>query len=170
MLARTIDERLSLMELFHRSVLEEPHSAKLWKIYGDYMHYLWSSSYDVTGEQTPGWSPDDKEIGKEVFKWEPMMDVWEKGVEKTQWRLNDSNIVWDRYIEILIQDQARWPSPAKIDNIKTKFADRLCKKAHATWEQTFQNFSTFISTYDNASYEDSMVNISKRSQQVKKLY
>jgi hypothetical protein len=170
LLSHSIDERLSLMELFHRSVIEEPHSANLWRLYGDYMHHLWSSSYDITNDDIPGWSADDKEIGKEIFKWEPMMDVWEQGVAKTQSHLNDSHVVWDRYIEILVQDQSRWPSPRKVENIKEKFAERLVKKAHATWDQTFQNFSNFISTHDNASYEESMVNMSKRGQQVKKLY
>ncbi|KAF2403714.1 hypothetical protein EJ06DRAFT_527318 [Trichodelitschia bisporula] len=170
LLARSIDERTHVIELFKRAVTDEPSSAKLWRLYGDYMHYLWATTYDINGgASTASWTADDKEIGKELFKWDPMMDVWELGCASTQWRLNDSHVVWDGYIQVLMQSQRLWPAPEKIANIRTKFTERL-QRAHATWEETFQMFSTFISTYDNAAYEDTMVATSRLGIQPKKVY
>jgi hypothetical protein len=173
LLARTIDDRVHVMELFQYAVTDEPSSASLWRLYGDYMYYLWATAYDVADEslQADNWSSEDKEIGKEVFKWEPMMDVWERGVNNTQRRLNDSHTVWDRYMEMLIQDQSKWPSPQKFQNIKTKFGARLAN-AHATSEQTASMFSTFISNFDNASWNDTMVAMTddKHIQQAKNIY
>jgi hypothetical protein len=169
MLARSIDDRLLLMEFFHRSVAEEPNSSTLWRLYGDYIYYLWSCSNDAAGD-APRWTSDDKEIGKEIFKWDTVTDIWEQGAVKTQWRLNDSNLVWDRYMEILIDDLNRHPSKEKFEAIRAKFTDRLVKHAHSTWDATFQNFSNFISQHDNASYEQTMVAITERSKQVKKVF
>jgi RNA recognition motif-containing protein len=172
-LARTIEDRIRVMELFKCAVSDEPSSASLWRLYGDYMYYLWATAYDVTDEEidAESWNAEDKEIGKEVFKWEPMMAVWEQGVNNTQRRLNDSNTVWDRYMEMLIQDQSKWPSPQKFQNIKAKFAERLAT-AHATSDQTSSMFSTFISRFDNAAWDDTMMGMTKDKhiKQAKNIY
>lgn len=165
LLSRTIDDRINVMDLHHRSILDEPSSAALWRNYGDYMYFLWSASNSNEG----GWSEEDRTIGQEVFKWDSMVDVWEQGIDRTQWHLNDSNLVWDRYIEILIGDLDRTPSPQKITNIKEKFIERLTAKAHATFEQTAQAFSQFLSQYDAKAYESTMASVSQRSGQIKKL-
>ncbi|KAF2436508.1 hypothetical protein EJ08DRAFT_149115 [Tothia fuscella] len=171
LLARNIDDRVKVMELFRRAITDELTSASLWRLYGDYMYYLWATTYDVNDEGSQDWSAEDKEIGKEVFKWEPMMAVWEQGVASTERRLNDSNTVWDRYIEMLIQDHTKWPSPQKLQNIKAKFLDRLAS-AHATWDNTSQMYSSFISSFEESAWEQSMVamNGNQRVQQAKSLY
>jgi RNA recognition motif-containing protein len=183
-LARSIDERQSLMDLHHRSVLEEPSSAQLWLLYGDYMYYLWSScakeddASSNDGEDSAkeggfgtGWTMDDKIIGREVFKWDSMLDVWDQGIARTQWHLNDSNIVWDRYMEILLTDLSRNKTQEKTSKIRELFVDRLTNRAHATWDQTLSAYSTFVSTYyDAANYEEEMVIVTKRSARAKKVF
>jgi hypothetical protein len=166
LLCRTIDDRINVMDLHLRSVLDEPSSAPLWRRYGDYMYYLWSAS----NAPVSGWSENDRLIGQEVFKWETMIDVWEQGVARTQWHLNDSNLVWDRYMEILINDLSKESTPEKISAIREKFIDRLTTKSHATWDQTSQAFSEFLSKHDPDSYEDTMLDIVKRSAKVKQAY
>jgi squamous cell carcinoma antigen recognized by T-cells 3 len=166
LLCRNIDERLNVVELHHRSVLDEPSSASLWHRYGSFMYYLWSAS----NSPESGWSENDRLIGQEVFTWETMIDVWEQGISRTQWHLNDSNIVWDRYIEILINDLNRESTPEKIASIKENFIDRLTAKSHATWDQTSQAFSEFLSKYDPSSYEETMSDVSKRSIKIKQVY
>lgn len=168
-LAHSIDDRVRIMEYFALAVKDEPSSALLWRMYGDFMYYLWSTTYDIDGTDSDGWSAEDKEVAKEVFKWDPMMDTWKQGVINTQRRLNDSNKVWDRYMEMLMLDHQKWPSPDKIQNIKAIFEDRL-SVCHATWEQTRQMFSSFLSKYDEASWEISMEDVSKRSRGVKVAY
>ncbi|QDS67938.1 hypothetical protein FKW77_008763 [Venturia effusa] len=168
-LAHSIDDRVTTMEYFAHAIKDEPSSALLWRMYGDFMYYLWSTSYDVDGADSAGWSAEDKEVGKEVFKWDPMMDVWKRGVNNTQRRLNDSNKVWDRYMEMLVLDHQKWPSPDKVENIKTMFQERL-SVCHATWEETRQMFSSFLSQFDEASWESIMEDVAKRSKGVKMAY
>lgn len=167
LLARNTEDRLSIMELCSNATQDEPCSATLWRLYGDYMYFLFAAAFEIDPQER--WSEEDKIVGKEVFNWEQMMAVWDRGIAATQGRMNDSNIVWDRYIEIMMQDQVRWPSPDKVRNIRALFENRLVKP-HATWDQTFQMFSSFISTYDNGSYEDIMVKVNQRARQAKKQY
>jgi squamous cell carcinoma antigen recognized by T-cells 3 len=166
LLSRSIDDHINVMDLHLKSVLDEPSSAQLWRRYGDYMYYLWSAS----NSPESGWSESDRAIGKEVFQWEPMMDVWEQGIARTQLHLNDSNLVWDRYMEILVNDLSRESPPQKIANIREKFMERLTARAHATWDQTSQAFSQFLSKYDQDAYEETMSLASQRSANVKKTF
>jgi len=168
-LADSTDARLSLMELCSKSVEDEPSSARLWKNYGDFMYYLWASSFDIDPDTSGDWTEEDKIIGREVFTWEAMLNVWQRGVAATQWHLNDSNLVWDRYMEILGEDQARQPSTEKIMHLRSLFENRLLQP-HATWDRTFEAFSRFTSTYDNANYEEIMVQTKQRCTSAQKQY
>jgi RNA recognition motif-containing protein len=160
-LVANVDERLRLMELFARSVADEPSSVRLWRKYGDYTYYLWATAY---GFQEPpastSWTTKDLQLGKEYFKWGPMLRIWEEGVAHTHFRLNDSHQVWDQYIQVLVQDHDNWPDKQKLVNIEQKFAERLAE-AHATWENTYQNFGQFLSTHGAKNYEDIMAQMSR---------
>lgn len=169
LLVRNLDDRFKLMELHSRSVREEPNSAQLWRLYGDYMYFLWTCSNRPNDGNNHDWSPDDKLVGQQVFTWDRMMEVWEAGVENTKLHINDSNLVWDRYMEIILMDVAKQAIPKKIEHVKRLFLDRLLHP-HSTWGQTSQAFSSFISTYDNKNYEEVMVDMSQRSSKVKKSY
>ncbi|TID17435.1 hypothetical protein E2P81_ATG08007 [Venturia nashicola] len=168
-LAQSIDDRVMIMEYFALAVKDEPSSATLWRMYGDFMYYLWSTAYEVDGADAAGWSAEDKQVAKEVFKWDPMIDTWKRGVINTQRRLNDSHKVWDRYMEMLMLDHQKWPSPDKVENIKTIFHERL-SVCHATWEETRQMFSSFLSQFDEASWESTMEDVARRSKGVKIAY
>lgn len=158
LLSRTTDERLAVQNLCQRSVEEEFGSTKLWVIYGDWVLYLYNSAAQ-TG-QSPidqgHWSEEDKIIGREVFKWDMVLDVWRKGAEATKWRINDSHLVWNRYLELAMQDLATTRSPEGASQLRKLFESRL-EMPHMAWDQTFQLFSSFVSTYYNTSYEDIMV-------------
>ncbi|KAE9972774.1 hypothetical protein EG328_004821 [Venturia inaequalis] len=168
-LAHSIDDRVMIMEYFALAVKDEPSSASLWRMYGDFMYYLWATTHEIDGADSAAWSAEDREVAKEVFKWDPMIDTWKRGVINTQRRLNDSNKVWDRYMEMLILDHQKWPSPDKVENIKTIFHERL-SVCHATWEETRQMFSSFLSQYDEASWESTMEDVAQRSKGVKIAY
>ncbi|KAL1998029.1 hypothetical protein VTN02DRAFT_173 [Thermoascus thermophilus] len=164
MLARTVEERISVMELCQRSVEEEYGSTKLWGIYGEWMLYLYNSA---AGESGPGsWSEEDRLIGREVFSWQSVMDVWQRGAEATRWRIHDSHLVWDRFLDLSMQDLARAPTPDRVAQVRALFDGRL-QTPHATWDQTFQLFSTFVSTYYNANYEDIMADTVARAAEAK---
>ena len=170
LLAQDTDQRIALIQLFERAVRDEPNSSSLWKLYGDYWYHLWAAANELSDQDAQGWSDMDKAIGKEAFQWGSMIQTWEMGVEKTRWRLNDSNIIWDRYMEILLEDEAKRPTPDKANVIHHKFLDRLLKEPHATWEQTAQAFSSFITSHYPDSYEGIMVEVTRQSTQVKNMY
>ncbi|KAK8436109.1 hypothetical protein IWX49DRAFT_370331 [Phyllosticta citricarpa] len=166
MLSRSIDDRIGVMELCAKAVQEEPASAALWRFYGDYMYELWAVAFSI---EPSDWTEDEKTIGREAFTWQTMKEVWEQGLASTQWHMNDSHVVWDRWMEIMLADLERHPDPHAQQALKNAFTDRLVKP-HATWDTTFQMFSGFISKYENAAYEETMMVMTKRAAQTKQQY
>ncbi|KAB8261234.1 hypothetical protein BDV32DRAFT_148792 [Aspergillus pseudonomiae] len=159
MLAQTVDERIAVMELCQRSVEEEYGSTKLWSIYGEWVLYLYNSAHGEGGQHQ--WTEEDRMIGREVFSWQSVLDVWQRGAEATRWRTPDSHLVWDRLLDLQMQDITRNPSQEKIGHVRNLFDIRL-QTPHATWDQTFQTFSGFVSTYYNANYETIMADTAGR--------
>lgn len=166
MLAQDVDERIGVMELCRRSVDEEFGSTKLWNIYGEWVLYLYNSAHGETGIQ---WTEEDRIIGREVFTWESVLEVWQRGADATKWRINNSHLVWDRLLDLYAQDIARGPSQEKINHLRGLYDVRL-QTPHATWDETFQKFSGFISTYCNSKYEDIMAETVARAAEPKALY
>ncbi|PWY90920.1 pre-mRNA splicing factor [Aspergillus heteromorphus CBS 117.55] len=153
MLAQSSEERIAVMELCQRSVEEEYGSTKLWGIYGEWVLYLYNAAHGDASQSQ--WTEEDRLVGREVFTWPSVLEVWQRGAESTRYRIHDSNLVWDRFLDLLTQDISRSPSQEKVNHVRGLFDLRLATP-HATWEQTFQLFSGFISTYYNANYETIM--------------
>lgn len=153
MLAQNVEERIAVMELCKRSVEEEYGSTKLWEIYGEWVLYLYNAASDSSEQST--WSEEDRLIGREVFTWQTVLDVWQRGADATCWKINDSNRVWDKLLELHMTDLARSPTQEKVSQVKGLF-DRRLQTPHLTWDTTFQEFSSFVTTYYNAHYEDMM--------------
>ncbi|OJJ48740.1 hypothetical protein ASPZODRAFT_1663690 [Penicilliopsis zonata CBS 506.65] len=167
MLAQSVSERMDVMSLCQRSIEEEYGSTKLWSIYGEWVLHLYNSSFGDASQSH--WSEQDRLVGREAFQWEHVLDVWQRGAEATRWRINDSHMVWDRFLDLLVQDVARSPSQGKINHVKSTFDLRL-QTPHATWDQTFQKFSGFISTYYSANYEDIMAETVRHAADPKRKY
>ncbi|KAF1989823.1 hypothetical protein K402DRAFT_390797 [Aulographum hederae CBS 113979] len=161
-LAKDTSARVELMTLCEKAVQEAPASAMLWRLYGDYMYSLWGRSRDASDE---AFSEDDQAI----FTWEMMVKVWEDGVTATQWRLNDSNTIWDRYANLLCDDFESSPSQDKMDKITELFRQRLLKP-HKTWDKTSEMYGSFLSNYKKESWEDEMQEITQRATQAKQQY
>lgn len=167
MLARDTDGRIAVLELCQRSVEEEFGSTKLWNIYGEWVLYLYNSAHGVAGSLQ--WTEEDRMVGREVFTWESVIEVWQRGADATKWRINNSHLVWDRLLDLYAQDIARAPSQEKINHLHGLYSHRL-QTPHATWDQTFQNFSGFVSTYCNSKYEEIMSETVVRASEPKALY
>ena len=164
LLAKSVDDRMTAMELCQKAVEEEPNSAKLWESYGQFTLYLYKCS-NPEDERVAGigamstsqaWSEEDRIVGKEVFSWQQMMTVWERGSRETMWRLNDSHLLWDTYTDLLLQQLASAPSQDAVAQAQFHFVTRL-QTAHATWDKTLEAYSSFVSKYDNVNYENTMV-------------
>ncbi|KAL8947071.1 MAG: hypothetical protein Q9222_006610 [Ikaeria aurantiellina] len=177
LLARTFDECIAVMELCQKSAREEAGSTKLWSMYARWTTslYLAATSDDGIREavedthEIQHWSDEDKIVAAEVCSWQQMMDVWARGVKDTKCRIDDSHLLWDPYTELLLQDLARAPSSDGIAAMKSHFLDRL-QTPHATWDGTFQMFSNFISSYENHSYEQTMMTVNDECTNSKATY
>ncbi|OQD81894.1 hypothetical protein PENANT_c024G07278 [Penicillium antarcticum] len=167
MLAHDVDGRIAVMELCQRSVEEEFGSTKLWNIYGEWVLYLYHSAH---GEPSSSqWTEEDRAVGREVFTWQSVLQVWQRGADATRWKINDSHLVWDRLLDLYAQDIARAPSQEKINHLRGLYDVRL-QTPHATWDQTFQKFSGFVSSYCNSKYEEIMSETVARAAEPKALY
>lgn len=178
LLANTLEECIGVMEAYKKAVTEEAGSSKLWVSYGDWMLSLHNmanhgGSYPVQLEEDMRnmamWSEEDRLVAAEVFNKTQILELWRQGSEETQYRINDSHLIWDRYTELLLQDLSQSPSREGVASLKKHLSDRL-EIPHAKWEETFQMFSTFISTYDNLSWEQTMVSVKRQSARAKKAF
>ena len=178
LLADTLDDGITVMEACKKAVEEEAGSSKLWLSYGDWMLSMYTVAHP--GDQRVNrlkeppnevrkWSEDDKLVAREICGWQQVLDIWHQGVEGTRWRINDSHLLWDRYTELLMHDLANSPSESAIAGMKSHYMNRL-QTPHVTWEETFQTFSNFISQYNNAAYEDTMVAAHQQCAGVKTIY
>ncbi|KAL4925719.1 U6 snRNP complex subunit PRP24 [Aspergillus undulatus] len=159
MLASSVNERIAVMELCQRSIEEEYGSTKLWAIYGEWVLYLYNAAHGDASQSH--WSEEDKLVGREVFTWQSVLDTWQRGADATRWRIHDSHLVWDRLLEFSVRDLSRNPSQDKAERVRELFDIRL-QTPHATWDQTFQAFSSFVSTYYNPNYENIMADTAGR--------
>lgn len=177
MLAESIEDRVSVIELCKKAVHEEVGSVPIWRFYGDYMWLLYKRSQeihgvyqscsleqeDIVGRVLAGqsWAEEDMMVGKEVFSWEQMMDVWQQAIKATEWHINDSHVIWFPFMDLVLHDfnvaKANTNNPDSLARPRKLFMDRL-RQPHSAWEETFQMFSSFVSRQqNNESYEHTMV-------------
>lgn len=168
-LATSLEKRIDVVELFGRAVSDEPSSPRLWRLYGDYMYSLWLAANGQSPEAET-WDPEEQSLGREVFGWDNVTKTWESALERTRSDIRHGNQVWDRYMEILLEDLARRPTGDKIFEIQQRFETRLSKQPHESWDNTFQMFSSFMSTYNKNSYETAMMEMSSKSASIKEQY
>ena len=177
LLARSLEDRISVMELCQQAVDEESNSTQLWLKYGQFMLSLYKNgnpqdqrTADIGETPTShGWSEEDRMMAREVFSWPQIINVWERGTHETALRLNDSHLIWDIYTELLLSELAASPSQDLIARVNYHFVTRL-QTPHATWDYTFQAYSNFVSQYDNASYEETMISANRLGVEAKDKY
>ena len=177
LLADTLEARISVMELCQKTVEEESSSTKLWRIYGDWMLFLYknANSHDETLDELgaplngPTWSEEEVTVAREIFTWQIMMDVWRRGAQATMPMINDSHLLWDMYMEIRLLELRASPSQELFASLELEFQNRL-QTPHATWDQTFQAYSTFINRYDNQNYEAAMITTKKNTVAAREKY
>jgi RNA recognition motif-containing protein len=146
MLAGNSEERMGVLELHKQATHEEPYSAKLWAAYGEYVSYLVACSW----EQVPPeeWSEEDRLIGRELFQPQLLVEALQQGAERVKYNLQESNLVWDRYLQVLEEDLERTGlSQEKVTTIASIYNERL-GQPHATWSHTRSRYISFIQRYN----------------------
>lgn len=177
-LTRSIDGILGVIEMCQKAVEQEQGSSRLWLLYSDWMLtvYRIANPHDpvlrnlnIPSSTTPELSGEDLLVAQATITWQQVLDIWLQGVQATRWRINDSNLLWDRCTEMILQQCAPGPGTESFEQLKSHYLERLVVP-HATWDQTFQSFSTFISSYDNVNYEDTMIHGTQLGSAAKQKY
>ena len=177
LLASNFEDKLVIRELCEKAANEEPNSTKVWLIYGQWMllqrhktiahdERAFGQAGTMRGQLS---AEEEKLMAAEVFSWQQVLGVWQRGTQETMWRINDSHQLWDQYTELLMQDLGPSPQPEAIAQMQRWFMSRL-QIPHATWDQTSQKLSTFLSTFDNANWETTMVAASRLGHDAKRRY
>ena len=169
LLAKTSEDRSNVMELCMKAVQEEPLSIALWKLYGEWVWSTYAIANGFADADSDNWSEEDMMICKEVFTRELILSVWEQAVNATKWRIDESNVIWDRYVELIMQDFPENPSTKTIEEVRTLYMMRL-EVPHAAWEATSQAFWPFISKYDPEGWEEIMSTTNELAAPAKRYY
>lgn len=173
-LARNIEERMNLLELYKLATQDEPFSAKLWVSYADYVGYLISCSWDQPPPDQ--WSDEERTIGRELFTPQLLLDIWQQGADKVKYDLGDGSLVWDRYLRFLQDDlegerdrERGRVSQDKAVKIMTLFNERL-SQPHATWSDTLSRYISFISSFNLGDPEEAMEKAIQQNTHIKQQY
>ena len=176
LLATSLEEKIAIREMCERAVYEESNSSKLWLIYGQWMlsEYHRLTSPDGAPRYQSGTNghisvEEEKILAMEVFGWPQVLNVWQRGTQETMWRINDSQHLWDPYTELLLQELGANPRADAVAGMQQWFINRL-QIPHPTWDQTSQRFSTFVSTFDNANWEPTMIAANRLGAEAKSKY
>jgi RNA recognition motif-containing protein len=167
-LAKDVEERMGVLELHKQATQEEPYSAKLWAAYGEYTSYLISCSW----EQNPmeNWPEEERLIGRELFSPKLVLDALQQGAERVKYNLQESNLVWDRYLQVLEEDLEQGGfSQEKATKVAAVYNERL-GQPHATWQNTFSRYSSFNTRYYQAHYEELMEEALQKNTHIKQQY
>ncbi|KAL6709268.1 Splicing factor [Coniothyrium glycines] len=167
-LARTIEERMTTLELHRQATRDEPFSAKLWAAYGEYVSYLVACSW----EQTPPeeWPEEERTIGRDVFKPQLLIEALREGADKVKYNLQESNLVWDRYLQVLEEDLEQGGfSQEKAVRVAQIYHERL-GQPHATYSNTLSRFSSFNTRYNQTRYEEVMEQVVQKNTHIKQQY
>jgi squamous cell carcinoma antigen recognized by T-cells 3 len=163
--AGDLEQRVEVVELYKRAVGAEPFSLRLWLAYCE---WIWSLFTDCQSGDA-GWSEEEQLLGQELFSLEVAREIWQQGAQATRYRLNDSHLLWNRWMSIELEELAKNREPPAIERIKALFMDRL-QTPHAAWDETSQIFSTFVTKYDEAAWEKTMVTVTQLAKTAKELY
>ncbi|KAM7205426.1 hypothetical protein V8F20_003195 [Naviculisporaceae sp. PSN 640] len=164
--ADDLEKRVQVIESFRKAVAAEPGSLKLWMAYCE---YFWSLYADCQHGSDAGWPVEEQMMGRETFTLDAALSLWQEGYGAVQYRLSDSHELWNRWVSLEMELLARSVTEPGIRRITHLFRDRLTVP-HATWDETSQMFSSFLSRHNPAAYEFEMQEATKNAQGAKRLY
>ncbi|KAF7553371.1 hypothetical protein G7046_g7116 [Stylonectria norvegica] len=162
--ASDLEQRVNAVEHYKRAVGAEPGSLRIWLAYCNYFWSLWADSQSPAA----GWPEEEQAMGRELFSFGAALDLWQQGYEAIKYRLNDSQLLWDRWVSLELELLSKTKTPEGIKRVTHLYRDRL-QTPHLTWDETSQAFSSFLSEYNRNAWEDSMKDITSRAQKVKRL-
>jgi len=155
LLATTSEERIAVTELFQKAVQDEPASVKLWQMYAGWVWFNYIACSSKDSSESSGWTEEDKAMCRELFTRDLIISALEQAIASTQWRVDESHVVWNRYAELVQEDFPATPSGKEIERLRNMYVARL-QFPHATWEETSQMFWSIVSKYEGSNWESIM--------------
>ena len=169
LLAKAGEERMAVMELCQKAVSEEPSSVALWFFYGEYVMHTFSVANGQAAGDPNYWTEDDKIVCQAVFTREVVLDVWERAVRATEWRIDESSRIWDRYIDWIMAEFPENPTPSQVDQVNSMFMTRL-QVPHSTWAETSSKFWPIVSKHNSNTWEEIMAATNEMALPAKEQY
>ncbi|KAI5811627.1 hypothetical protein DFH27DRAFT_475100 [Peziza echinospora] len=157
-----LEAMLKVIDLCVRAIEEQPMSAKLWQVYVQFVETQYRATHQDSSRNGKI-SAEEAEIAEgmaEMFTQEMLFNVYAQAAEATKNHITQSHLLWNRYLELLLEDLDSQFSESKLNHCRNAFLTRL-KTPHPDIDQTFAAFSTFITRYENATYEKTMVATNK---------
>jgi RNA recognition motif-containing protein len=162
--ASDLEKRVHAIEIHKRAIAAEPGSLKIWLAYCNFFWSLWQSSQSSSA----GWTEEEQAMGRDLFSFGDALDLWQQGYEAIKYRLDDSHVLWDRWISLEMDLLSKTKTPEGIKRITHLYRNRLLTP-HLTWDDTSQSYSSFLSEYNKAGWEESMKEVTSGAQDVKRL-
>ncbi|SPO07122.1 related to PRP24 - pre-mRNA splicing factor [Cephalotrichum gorgonifer] len=162
--ADDLEKRVGVIELYKQAINAEPGSLKIWLAYCEYFHSLYVACQ--APEPPPSWTADEVLMGREIFSLHQDLDLWQSAYEDIRLRIGDSHILWDRWVEVEMEQLRRTQTREGIERITLLYRDRL-RTPHITWDETSQRFSSFLSEYNKDNWETVMKEVTQNAQEAK---
>ncbi|CAK7271880.1 Splicing factor [Sporothrix epigloea] len=166
--ANGLEQRIHVVELYRSAVNAEPGSIRVWIAYCDYFWALYFECMQRSGS-VASWPPDEQQAAAEIFSLDAALHLWSEGHEATKYRLSDSHELWNRWIALERDLLDRTRTAEGVRRITHLYRNRLLIP-HAAWDSTSSSFSSFLSEYCPAAYEDTMRAVTEQSRIAKSVY
>lgn len=161
--ADDLEKRVNVIELYKQAISAEPGSVKIWLAYCEFFHSLYAA---CQGPSPPSWSAEEVMMGREVFSLDQDLDLWQTAYEDIRLRIGDSHVLWDRWVDVELEQLARTRTREGIERITLLYRDRL-RTPHITWDETSQRFSSFLSEHNRNGWEATMKEVTETAQEAK---
>lgn len=161
--ADDLEKRVNVIELYKQAISAEPGSVKIWLAYCEFFHSLYAA---CQGPSPPSWSAEEIMMGREVFSLDQDLDLWQTAYEDIRLRIGDSHVLWDRWVDVELEQLARTRTREGVERITLLYRDRL-RTPHMTWDETSQRFSSFLSEHNREGWEATMKEVTESAQEAK---
>lgn len=162
--ATDLEKRVDTVERHEAATKAEPGSLRIWLAKCNYFWSLWATCHSPDCS----WPEDELLMGREAFSFGTALDLWQTAYEAIKYRLNDSHLLWDRWISLEMEQFDKTRTNEGIKRLTHLFRDRLVVP-HLTWDDTSQRFSSFLNEYNRDAYEEQMKDVTQQAQEAKRL-
>ncbi|KAK9362298.1 hypothetical protein V1504DRAFT_449121 [Lipomyces starkeyi] len=150
------EDTIKMLELHARSVIDLL-SVPLWKRYVEFI------VNEHEREKKEGKPPELSMFDKGTLE-----SVLVDAVNATGYSIPDSHELWNTYRDLKLRDLQANPTPDNIALLKRYYLARF-KVPHATIDQTFADYSSFITQHENQIYEKELIAANKVVSETRKL-